>query len=119
VGDQRDGDAILAAEPLDERGDRRLIGQIQAVERLVQRLCREDGITVALVAHDVNPLLSYLDRVIYFGGGRAVTGTPAEVITTETLSTLYGAGVEVLRRSDGRLVVVGQPDTPAHHHHRG
>ena len=43
-------------------------------------------------------------------------GSPAEVITTEALSALYGAGVEVLHRSDGRLVVVGQPDTPAHHH---
>jgi len=87
------------------------------VSALIQRLCREDGITVALVAHDVNPLLTYLDRVIYFARGHAVSGTPAEVITTETLSALYGSGVEVLRRSDGRLVVVGQPDMPAHHGH--
>jgi zinc/manganese transport system ATP-binding protein len=45
-----------------------------------------------------------------------MAGSPAEVITTESLSALYGAGVEVLHRRDGRLVVVGQPDTPAHHH---
>ena len=91
--------------------------QSASVSALVQRLCRAEGITVALVAHDVNPLLPYLDRVVYFARGRAVTGTPAEVITTETLSALYGAGVEVLKRSDGRLVVVGQPDMPAHHSH--
>ena len=108
----RSPDLLLLDEPLDSLD----LPNQASVSALVQRLCREDGITVALVAHDVNPLLSYLDRVIYFGGGRAVTGTPAEVITTETLSTLYGAGIEVLRRSDGRLVVVGQPDMPAHHH---
>jgi zinc/manganese transport system ATP-binding protein len=104
---------LLLDEPLDSLD----LPNQAAVSALVQRFCREDGITVALVAHDVNPLLSYLDRVIYFAGGRAVTGPPAEVITTETLSALYGAGVEVLRRSDGRVVVVGQPDMPTHHGH--
>jgi len=104
---------LLLDEPLDGLD----LPSQASVSALVQRLCRRDGITVALVAHDVNPLLSYLDRVIYFAGGRAVAGTPTEVITTQTLSALYGAGVEVLRRSDGRLVVVGQPDTPAHHDH--
>ena len=40
---------------------------------------------------------------------------PTEVVTSETLSALYDAPVEVLRASDGRLVVVGQPEPPAHH----
>jgi zinc/manganese transport system ATP-binding protein len=104
---------LLLDEPLESLD----LPNQAAVSALVQRLCREDGITVALVAHDPNPLLGYLDRVIYFAGGRAVAGAPDEVITTETLSALYGAGVEVLRRSDGRPVVVGQPDMPAHHGH--
>ena len=43
---------------------------------------------------------------------------PSEVITSETLSALYGVPVEVLRTSDGRLVVVGQPEAPAHHSDR-
>jgi zinc/manganese transport system ATP-binding protein len=109
----RSPELLLLDEPLDSLD----LPNQASVSALVQRLCREEGITVALVAHDVNPLLSYLDRVVYFARGRAVTGTPAEVITTETLSALYGAGVEVLQRSDGRLVVVGQPDMPAHHSH--
>jgi zinc/manganese transport system ATP-binding protein len=67
------------------------------------------------VAHDVNPILGYLDRVIYLAAGAAVIGTPREVITTETLSRLYGAPVEVLTTSDGRLVVAGTPEAPAHH----
>jgi zinc/manganese transport system ATP-binding protein len=109
----RSPELLLLDEPLDSLD----LPNQASVSALVQRLCREESITVALVAHDVNPLLSYLDRVIYFARGRAVAGTPAQVITTQTLSALYGAGVEVLRRSDGRLVVVGQPDTPAHHDH--
>ena len=71
-----------------------------------------------LVTHDVNPILGYLDRVIYLAGGTAVEGTPEAVVSTETLSKLYGAPVEVLRASDGRLVVVGQPEAPFVHGHR-
>ncbi len=68
-----------------------------------------------LVAHDVNPLLGYLDQVIYIAGGRATSGSVDEVITPDTLSALYGAPIEVLKTADGRLVVVGQPEAPHHH----
>ena len=57
--------------------------------------------TVLLVAHDVNPILGYLDRVVYFAGGRGVEGAPREVITSPTLSRLYGVPIEVLETSDG------------------
>ncbi len=68
--------------------------------------------TVLLVAHDVNPILAYLDRVVYFAAGRGVEGTPREVIAGPTLSDLYGVPIEVLETSDGRLVVVGTPEPP-------
>ena len=105
---------LMLDEPLDSLD---LTNQA-AVAALVQRICREEGVAVLLVAHDVNPILGYLDRVIYFAGDTAVAGTPAEVITTETLSRLYAAPVEVLHASDGRLVVVGQPEAPFVHGHR-
>ena len=75
-------------------------------------------VAILLVAHDVNPLLPYLDRLVYVAGGRIVAGPPNEVITSETLSRLYGVPVEVFRASDGRLVVVGEPEAPPHHHGR-
>ncbi len=84
----------------------------------MQRICESEGVTVLLVAHDVNPILGYLDRVVYFAGGRGVEGAPREVITAPTLSRLYGVPIEVLETSDGRLVVVGTPEPPAHHHSR-
>jgi zinc/manganese transport system ATP-binding protein len=105
---------LLLDEPLDSLD----LPNQAAIAALVQRICREEGVTVLLVAHDVNPILPYLDRVVYFARGRGVEGAPREVIDGATLSDLYGAPVEVLEASDGRLVVVGTPEPPAHHHAR-
>ena len=105
---------LLLDEPLDSLD---LPNQV-SVAALVQQICRSEGVAVLLVAHDVNPLLPYIDRVLYLAGGRAVGGTVEEVITSEALSALHGVPVEVLKASDGRLVVVGQPEAPAHHHDR-
>ena len=105
---------LILDEPLDSLD----LPNQSAVAALLEDICRAQGVTVLLVAHDVNPLLSYLDRVVYFGAGYAVVGTPREVITAETLSRLYGVPVEVLETADGRLVVVGLPEAPAHHSDR-
>jgi zinc/manganese transport system ATP-binding protein len=102
---------LLLDEPLDNLD----LSNQGAVASLVQRICRERGVTVVMVAHDVNPILPYLDQVVYVARGKAVVGPPKDVITTQTLSALYRAPVEVLRASDGRLVVVGTPEAPAHH----
>jgi zinc/manganese transport system ATP-binding protein len=48
--------------------------------------------------------------------GQVEVGTPEEVITTETLSRLYMTPVEVLRASDGQIVVVGQPEEEVCYH---
>jgi zinc/manganese transport system ATP-binding protein len=105
---------LLLDEPLDSLD----LSNQGAVAALVQRICRTEGVPVLLVAHDVNPILGYLDRVIYFAGGRGVEGPPREVITGKTLSELYGVPIEVLETSDGRLVVVGTPEPPAIHNPR-
>jgi zinc/manganese transport system ATP-binding protein len=102
---------LLLDEPLDSLD----LSNQAAVAALVRRICEEERVAVLLVAHDINPILSYLDRVIYLAGGGAIEGAPEEVITSETLSRLYGAPIEVLRASDGRLVVVGQPEAPFVH----
>ena len=70
------------------------------------------------VRHDANPLLPYLDRVVYIANGHAYQGPVRSVITTERLSALFGVPIEVLTTRDGRLVVVGQPEAPHHHGHR-
>jgi zinc/manganese transport system ATP-binding protein len=105
---------LLLDEPLDSLD----LPNQAAVAALIADIARRDGVAVMLVAHDVNPILGYLEGVVYLGHGTAASGPPRQVITTETLSRLYGTNVEVLTASDGRLVVVGQPEAPAHHHDR-
>ncbi len=87
----------------------------QAISSLIQRICQLQGVTVLLVAHDVNPILPFVDRVVYVAGGHLVSGKPRDVIKTEILTRLYGAPVEVLTTSDGRIVVVGQHEPVSYH----
>jgi len=105
---------LLLDEPLDSLD----LPNQASVAALIGEVCRDEGVTVMLVAHDVNPILPYVDRVVYLAHGGAVAGSPAEVITGDILSRLYDTPIEVLRTSDGRLVVVGQPEAPAHHSDR-
>jgi zinc/manganese transport system ATP-binding protein len=102
---------LLLDEPLDSLD----LPNQAAIAAMIRRISRAENIAVMIVAHDVNPLLSYLDKAVYVGRGGAVSGSPAEVITSATLSALYRTPIEVLTTSDGRLVVVGQPEAPAHH----
>ena len=105
---------LILDEPLDSLD----LPNQAAVAGLIRRIASAEDVAVLLVAHDVNPLAAYLDRVVYLAGGRALCGAVEEVITADTLSALYGTTVEVLRTTDGRLVVVGQPEAPHHHGHR-
>jgi zinc/manganese transport system ATP-binding protein len=105
---------LILDEPLDALD----LPNQASVAALVRRVATAENVAVLLVAHDVNPLLPYLDRVIYLAAGRALAGTVEEVITASKLSELYGAPIEVLRTRDGRLVVVGTPEAPHVHGHR-
>ena len=104
-------DLLILDEPLDSLD----VTNQASVSALIQRVCRDHGVAVLLVAHDVNPILRYLDKVIYLARGGALIGTPEQVITAETLSRLYDTPIDVLRDRAGRLVVVGQPDSHAGH----
>ena len=100
---------------LDEPLESLDLNNQQAISELVRGFCRTRGVTVLLVAHDVNPILPFIDRVVYVAGGHVLAGRPRDVIRTDTLTRLYDAPVEVLETSDGRLVVVGQYEPVSHH----
>lgn len=102
---------LLLDEPLDSLD----LPNQAAVAALISRICKNEGVAVVMVAHDVNPILAHLDRVAYISAGGTASGTPAEVINGATLSRLYRTPIEVLTVSDGRLIVVGQPEVPALH----
>ena len=104
---------------LDEPLDSLDLRNQQGVAGVIQQISRETGAAVLLVAHDVNPILPAVDRVVYVANGQVAIGTPEEVITTATLSRLYATPIEVLRASDGRIVVVGhQEEEVSYHAHR-
>lgn len=86
-----------------------------AITALLDRRRREHDTAIVFVTHEINPILPYVDRVLYLAGGRFRIGTVDEVMTSETLSALYGMQVEVLR-SSGRILVAGVPDIHAHAH---
>ena len=102
---------LVLDEPLDSLD----LPNQASVAALIARISRAENVTVLMVAHDVNPILSYLDQVVYIAAGGTVSGAAADVITSATLTRLYQTPIEVLRTSDGRLVVVGQPEAPAIH----
>jgi zinc/manganese transport system ATP-binding protein len=87
----------------------------RAVSSLINDQCREQKSAVVFVTHEINPIVDYVDTVLYLAGGRFRVGRPEEVMTTEVLSDLYGSHVEVIH-ANGRIVVVGVPDGSTHHH---
>ncbi len=77
----------------------------QEIVALLGKLVREHDIAILLSAHDMNPLLPVMDRIIYVANGKVASGSTDEVVTSEGLTRLYGHPVDVLRVR-GRVVVV-------------
>jgi len=99
---------LLLDEPLANL-DIRAEGEVVA---LLARIAREERIAVFISAHDVNPLLPVMDRLVYVAAGRTASGTTEEVIRAEVLSALYGQHVDVLR-VHGRILVVAGAEGPS------
>ena len=102
---------LLADEPLLSLD----LAYQQVITGLLDAHRRAAGTPVVFVTHDINPVLSMVDRVLYLAPGAWAIGTPDEVLTSETLSRLYDIDVDVLRVR-GRVVVVGTPDDQHVHH---
>ena len=77
------------------------------VSALIDQRRRETDTAVMFVTHELNPILPYVDRVLYLVDGRFRVGTVEEVMTSATLSELYRADIEVVKIG-GRYVVVGE-----------
>jgi zinc/manganese transport system ATP-binding protein len=90
----------------------------QAVVRLIKRIQQVYGMTVLFTAHQLNPLLGSMDRVLYLVNGRAAIGAVDDVMNAQVLSQLYDMPIDVLRVK-GRIVVLsalGEVDGDAHRH---
>lgn len=121
----RVGQAI-AARPRLLLGDEPLLSLDLHHQRVVSELIDEQrrvtGASVIFVTHDINPVLPFVDRVLYLVGGLFRFGPPEEVLRSEVLSYMYDTPVEVIH-SRGRVAVLGAPEGYGVHdhleHHRG
>jgi zinc/manganese transport system ATP-binding protein len=105
-------DILLLDEPLANLDIRRESNLVNLVADIV----RARGVSVLLIAHNINPLLPVVDRVLYVANGTMTLGTPEEVLNSDTLSRLYGISIEVVRDSKGRLAIIGIEESGRHDH---
>jgi zinc/manganese transport system ATP-binding protein len=96
---------LLLDEPLANLD----ISSEQGIISVLARLARAERIAVLLSAHDMNPLMPVMDRIVYVAAGRVAVGRTDEVVQPAVLSRLYGQHVDVIR-VHGRVLVVAAPD---------
>ena len=110
----------LAGEPelllMDEPLSHLDVRNQGAIVQVIRDVVRDAGLTVLLIAHDVNPLLPYIDNVLYIANGRTAMGPPQDIITSATLSAIYSAPVDVLTDRMGRVFVTGLEEEAMHPH---
>jgi zinc/manganese transport system ATP-binding protein len=80
----------------------------EAIAQLVAKVARAEHITVLLVTHDINPVMPVMDRVVYIARESMIIGSPESIITSETMSALYGVPLQVIRDSEGRYLCSGR-----------
>ena len=99
-------DLLLLDEPLANLD----ISSAQSIVTVLAGLSRKESIAILLSAHDMNPLLPVMDRIVYVAGGHAAVGAVDEVVQSDVLAKLYGHEVDVLRVR-GRVLVVAGTET--------
>ena len=75
----------------------------------VHTLAHEENVAALLIVHDLNLAAGCCDRLLLLGQGRvAACGTPAQVLTPDTLRQVYGVEATVLPHPNqpGRPLVV-------------
>jgi zinc/manganese transport system ATP-binding protein len=90
----------------------------KSVVEIARRVCDDLKVAILFSAHELNPLVNAIDRVLYLGGGAAVIGSVDEVVISPVLSRLYKAQIEVVHIKDRYYVMAGDVDVErdAHRH---
>jgi zinc/manganese transport system ATP-binding protein len=97
---------LLLDEPLSNLDP----GSVQEIIALLHQVAKRQHVAIFLSAHEMNPLLPVMDRVVYIANTRVASGTTEEVVRPDVLSALYGHHVDVLRVHGRVLVVAGEED---------
>jgi zinc/manganese transport system ATP-binding protein len=94
-----DPELLLLDEPLANLDVR---NQHEIVE-LLAALRDERTLTIVVVVHDLNPLLSILSGAVYLLDGHAHYGAIGDVVDSELLTHLYATPIRVVRTAQGDL----------------
>jgi zinc/manganese transport system ATP-binding protein len=81
---------------------------------LIDDIRLQYGITILFTSHDINPLLTSVDRVLYLAKGKAVIGLVSEIINSKKLSELYGLDIQVIQHEQQLFVI--NKELGFHHH---
>ncbi|PLS29452.1 ABC transporter ATP-binding protein [Bifidobacterium parmae] len=84
----------------------------RAVAHLLARLNQELGMTIQIVAHDLNMLLPILTGAVYLLDGHPHYADMRKVLDSKLLTHLYGTNVQVVTTPQGDMFVTPSPDEP-------
>ncbi|MEI8120833.1 MAG: ABC transporter ATP-binding protein [bacterium] len=110
---------VLAQEPriilMDEATSHLDINHRLEIMQLVERLNRDDGVTVLMISHDLQLAAEFSQRLILLDQGRLVAdGTPSAVLTEDTLRRVYHCEVRVCQDPhSGGISILAAPRLPA------
>jgi zinc/manganese transport system ATP-binding protein len=90
----------------------------KSIVETARGICDDLKIAILFSAHELNPLVNAIDRVLYLGAGAAVIGAVDEVVTGPVLSRLYETPIEVVRVGNRFYVMAGdiEVERDAHRH---
>ncbi len=110
---------VLAQEPriilMDEATSHLDLNHRLEIMQLVERLNRDDGVTVLMISHDLQIAAEFSRRLILLDHGQVVAdGTPAAVLTEDTLRRVYHCDVRVHQDPhSGGISILAAPRLPA------
>ncbi len=87
-----------------------------SISTLLHDISHTTNTAILMVAHDLNPIAPYIDRVMFVAHGAVRIGKTNELVTSEQLSQIYQTQVEVLHDARKNPVVIGVADTIYAHH---
>jgi zinc/manganese transport system ATP-binding protein len=103
-------DLLLCDEPLLSLD----VTSQQTVTRLIDNYRQRENASVVFVTHEINPILRYVDRILYLTAGKWAFDKPDAVLQSDVLSDLYGSQIEVIHVKD-RIIVLGTEEATTHH----
>ncbi|NMM93517.1 ABC transporter ATP-binding protein [Bifidobacterium oedipodis] len=89
----------------------------RATVHVLARLNKELGMTIQVVAHDLNMLLPVLTGAVYLLDGHPHYADMRQVLDSDLLTHLYGTQVQVVTTPQGDMFVTPTADEPADQPH--